>query len=56
MAQQTSPVHSKPSSDICFQKALPKLLLKQFAHALYELGRLDAPSEKDAGCTLVHQL
>ena len=53
MAIQTSPVHPNSSSDIYLQTKLPKLLLKQFAHALYELGRLDGPSENDVGCTLI---
>ena len=55
MAIQASPVHPKSSSDIYLQTKLPKLLLKQFAHALYELGRLNGPSEKDVGCTLMQR-
>jgi hypothetical protein len=51
MAIQASPVHPKSSSDIYLQTKLPKLVLKQFAHALYELSRLDGPSKKDVGCT-----
>ena len=53
MAIQASPVHPKSSSDIYLQTKLPKLFLKQFAHALNELGRLDGPSENDVGCTLI---
>jgi len=55
MAIQASPVHPKSSSDIYLQTKLPKLLLKQFAHALYELSRLDGPSKKDVGCTLMQR-
>ena len=55
MAIQTSPVHPKLSSDIYLQTKLPKLFLKQFAHALNELGGLDGPSEQDVGCTLMQR-
>jgi hypothetical protein len=56
MALQASPVHLKPSGDICRHANLPELPPQDFTHALHELGRSDGPSEKNLRRPYAHAL